>query len=361
VGVHVHQILIIGDKDGRREDVTRRLTGFFALEFKDLQTAFDGPPQPHTLIDIDLGNDPGLLRLKEWLKRKPENAKIIFLADRASRLQEARAYALGATGIIHRPIDARTLLDKLQDDEDDEATLATLSAAEGDLAPDVAAATDALKSIFSAAWSGAPVNSTTVQRASDAIVDQLAAQGLSGWIETVRMHHSQTYQHSLLVTGLAVAFGEHIGVSRWDRQRLSFAGMLHDIGKAKIPLAILEKPGPLDENELAVMRKHPEYGLDALRTTSDLPAEMLDMVVHHHELLDGSGYPHGLHGAEISDLVRIMTISDIFGALIERRSYKPPLSGDAAYQILLDMGPKLDRDLVRAFKFASGVDQRSAA
>jgi len=310
------------------------------------------------VIDIDLGNDPGLLRLKEWLKGKPENAKIIFVADRASRLQEARAYALGATGIIHRPIDRHALLAKLRDSE---ATLATLPAAQEELPPGVAAATDALQSIFSAAWSGAPVNSITVQLASDAIVDQLAAQGLSGWIETVRMHHSQTYQHSLLVTGLAVAFGEHIGVSRWDRQRLSFAGMLHDIGKAQIPLAILEKPGPLDEDELAVMHKHPEYGLDALRTTSDLPAEMLDMVVHHHELLDGSGYPHGLHGSEISDLVRIMTISDIFGALIERRSYKPPLSGDAAYQILLDMGPKLDRDLVRAFKLVSGVDQRSAA
>jgi HD-GYP domain-containing protein (c-di-GMP phosphodiesterase class II) len=80
---------------------------------------------------------------------------------------------------------------------------------------------------------------------------------------------------------------------------------------------------------------------------------MLDMVVHHHEFLDGSGYPHGLQGSEISDLVRMMTISDVFGALIERRSYKAPLSSEAAYQILLDMGPKLDRDLVRAFKFAA--------
>jgi putative nucleotidyltransferase with HDIG domain len=358
VGVHVHQILVVGDKAAHGEDVTRRLSAFFALEFKDMQTAFEGAPQPHTLIDIDLGNHPALLRLKEWLKGKPENAKIIFLADRASRLQEARAYALGATGIIHRPVDRHALLAKLRDSE---TALATVGAAEEELPPGVVAATDALQSIFYAGWSGAPVNSTTIQRGSDAIVDQLTAQGLSGWIETVRKHHSQTYQHCLLVTGLAVAFGEHIGLSRWDRQRLSFAGMLHDIGKAQIPLAILEKPGPLDENEMAVMRKHPEYGLDALRTTSDLPAEMLDMVVHHHELLDGSGYPHGLHGSEVSDLVRIMTISDIFGALLERRSYKEPLSGDAAYQILLDMGPKLDRDLVRAFKFASAVDQRSAA
>jgi HD-GYP domain-containing protein (c-di-GMP phosphodiesterase class II) len=109
------------------------------------------------------------------------------------------------------------------------------------------------------------------------------------------------------------------------------------------------------------MRKHPEYGLEALGTAAELPPEMLDMVVHHHELLDGSGYPHGLQGSEIADLVRIMTISDVFGALIEKRSYKPPLSGEAAYQILLDMGPKLDKDLVRAFKFAGRVGLSEAA
>ena len=126
--------------------------------------------------------------------------------------------------------------------------------------------------------------------------------------------------------------------------------MLHDIGKARVPLAILEKPGRLDEAEMAMMKKHPQFGFDALATVPALPGEMLDMVVHHHEYLDGSGYPHGLHASEISDLVRMITIADVFGALIERRSYKPPLSGADAYQIILDMGPKLDKDLVRAFQ-----------
>jgi HD-GYP domain-containing protein (c-di-GMP phosphodiesterase class II) len=77
---------------------------------------------------------------------------------------------------------------------------------------------------------------------------------------------------------------------------------------------------------------------------------MIDMVVHHHEYLDGSGYPHGLKGSEISDLVRILTIADIFGALVERRSYKAPRSAEAAYRVLLDMGSKLDTDLVREFR-----------
>jgi HD-GYP domain-containing protein (c-di-GMP phosphodiesterase class II) len=77
------------------------------------------------------------------------------------------------------------------------------------------------------------------------------------------------------------------------------------------------------------------------------------MVVHHHEYLDGSGYPHGLRANEISDLVRIMTICDIFGALIEQRSYRAPMPGAKAYQILVELGPKLDKELVREFEFAA--------
>src|SRR5260370_1262944 len=111
--------------------------------------------------------------------------------------------------------------------------------------PGVAAASDMLRGIFSAACAGTSPDSTAIQSAGDAVVGQIEAQGLAAWIDTVRAHHSQTYQHCLLVTGLAVAFGQQLGASRADRQRLSFPGMLHDIGKARIPLAILSKPGRL--------------------------------------------------------------------------------------------------------------------
>jgi HD-GYP domain-containing protein (c-di-GMP phosphodiesterase class II) len=87
-----------------------------------------------------------------------------------------------------------------------------------------------------------------------------------------------------------------------------------------------------------------------LRGVQGLDPDMLDMVLHHHEYLDGSGYPHGLEANDLSDLVRMMTIADVFGALIERRTYKFPSSGKAAYQILENMGPKLDLDLVREFR-----------
>jgi putative nucleotidyltransferase with HDIG domain len=341
-------VTLIGDSRANPKVLRKQLAGILDIDFEPLEQALHADPGASTVFDIDLTKESPLLNLKEWLRRKPANAKVIFLTDKNSHLQHARAYALGATDVLHRPIDGQELLTKLWGD------VASLSADPNNAAirksPAVSAAVDTLQSIFSSACLGEPLNSPSIKSAGDEIVGHIETQGLIAWIDTVRTHHSMTYQHCLLVTGLAVAFGQRIGVSRADRQRLSFAGMLHDIGKARIPLAILEKPGRLDEDEMAVMKKHPQFGFDALGTVPGLPAEMLDMVVHHHEYLDGSGYPHGLRASEISDLVRMITIADVFGALIERRSYKPPLSGSAAYQILLDMGPKLDKDLVQAFQ-----------
>jgi putative nucleotidyltransferase with HDIG domain len=349
----MHKIAYFGNLCGNRDRLRKRLASLFEIEFKPLESSLDSDLGTYTVFDFDLNDTTHLLKLKDKLKSRPKDAKVIFVTEKTSRLQDTRALAIGATDVIHRPVDARVLLGKLCEAP---RSLADESPDFGENSgPGVKAAADTLRGIFSAACAGEPPDADAIESAGQAVVGQVEAQGLAAWIDTVRAHHSQTYQHCLLVTGLAVAFGQQLGFSRADRQRLSFAGMLHDIGKARIPLAILEKPGRLDDAELAVMRKHPQYGLDALGTVSGLPAEMLDMVVHHHEYLDGSGYPHGLMANEISDLVRVMTISDIFGALIERRSYKPPLSGEAAYQILADMGPKLDKDLVGAFRFAADV------
>jgi HD-GYP domain-containing protein (c-di-GMP phosphodiesterase class II) len=87
-----------------------------------------------------------------------------------------------------------------------------------------------------------------------------------------------------------------------------------------------------------------------MQGVSGLDPDMLGMVLHHHEYLDGSGYPFGLEASELSDLVRMITIADVFGALIERRAYKAPSSCEAAYRILENMGPRLDPDLVREFR-----------
>ena len=126
--------------------------------------------------------------------------------------------------------------------------------------------------------------------------------------------------------------------------------MFHDIGKAKIPLAVLDKPGRLDDHERALIETHPAAGYEVLKGNSGISPEILDAVRHHHEYLDGSGYPDGLCAGSISDIVRVLTISDIFAALIEHRTYKPTMPRQKAYEILLSMQGKLERPLLHAFR-----------
>ena len=177
--------------------------------------------------------------------------------------------------------------------------------------------------MFSSVLTGGAIDVVAARGAGRRIADNIAEDGLSNWLETVRRHHEGTYQHCLLVMGVAVDFGLSLGLAKADIERLHTAAMFHDIGKAKIPLAVLDKPGRLDPQERALIETHPAAGYDVLKGTSGISPEVLDAVRHHHEYLDGSGYPDALSAESISDIVRMMTIADIFAALIESRSYKP--------------------------------------
>lgn len=182
------------------------------------------------------------------------------------------------------------------------------------------------------------------------ILDALNIFGINPWMKTVRRHHHGTYRHSLLVTGFAVAFSQKLKMSASDQQRIAHAALLHDVGKSFIPLDILNKPGKLTELEMEEIRRHPRYGHDLLTQQGDFPEEILEAVLHHHEFLDGSGYPDGFYAEQITDIVRIVTIADIFSALVEERSYRRPLSPIEAFDIMRDMNRKLDVDLVGAFR-----------
>jgi putative nucleotidyltransferase with HDIG domain len=176
--------------------------------------------------------------------------------------------------------------------------------------------------------------------------------GLARWLATVRRYHESTFQHCLIVTGIATAFGHRSGMRRSDVLTLTVAGLLHDVGKAQIPLDILDKPGRLSDEEFAVIKQHPVTGYEYIRAQNVVDAETLNAIRHHHEYLDGSGYPDGIAGQQINDLTRIMTVCDVYGALVERRAYKPPKSPDAALDILAAMAAngKVEFDLVRALR-----------
>jgi HD-GYP domain-containing protein (c-di-GMP phosphodiesterase class II) len=295
------------------------------------------------MVDIDLRQMARVDQLKFVLKDLAEIPEKLFVVHNLSRSMVAQAHALGATAVISRPKEAILKV----------AQIEAAEAADKDGVPDPALEMDegvaAFASMFSNVRSGRPLKLADAQRATSKIITRVGQDGLSTWLDEVRRYHEGTFQHCLLVTGVAVAFGLDVGFSGGDVSRLGMAATLHDIGKARIPLAILDKPGRLDPEEEAIIKRHPAIGYDLLKGVSGISAEILDGVRHHHEYLDGSGYPDGLSGAQISDLVRLLTISDIFAALVEARPYKAPMSREDAYQILCGMEGKLEGALIKAF------------
>jgi len=344
----MNSLSIIGGSAESKEFLRSTLSGIFDSKFVEFSDIGKSAPGLCTLVDLDLNNVRYVPHLKTWLERKPPGAKVVFITDHTSRSQAERAFAIGASDVVHRPIRSADLLAKLLGDIDSFSSAQPSKEIRNSAGG--TAAVGGLRKLFSSAIGGKRVDFASLHSNGECLVDELESKGLAAWINVIKTHHSQTYQHCLMVTGLLVSFGQHLGVSRSDRIRLSIAGMLHDIGKARVSVAILEKRGPLTEEEASLLRQHPQFGLDALADTPGFPPEMLEVVIHHHEYLDGTGYPHGLTANELSDLVRMVTIADVFAAMIEWRSSKTPLSCEAAYKVLLDMGPKLDQGLVREFE-----------
>jgi putative nucleotidyltransferase with HDIG domain len=268
----------------------------------------------------------------------------LFVVQKHLHHMVAQAFALGATAVVSRP---KEIIIKLAQIEVAE------KAAQTDLAvtsPEIIDSAAAFASMFSAIRGGKPIALSDAEGATSQIISSITQNGLNAWLDDVRRYHEGTFQHCLLVTGVAVAFALDLGFPSLDVKRLGIAATLHDIGKARIPLLILDKPGRLDPGEEVIIRRHPIIGYELLKDLSDISPEILDGVRHHHEYLDGSGYPDALMAPEISDLVRLLTISDIFSALIESRPYKPPMPRQDAYKILCGMDGKLERSLVKAFR-----------
>ena len=299
------------------------------------------------VVVADLRRVENISTLKRVSKNLGRIRRRVFLIDQRNRLSAVQAYALGATHVLTNPVGKGQLLAKLFDHSPPEPVRSE-SLSGGQKAAQAGAAS--IASMFSAVSSGAPVDVKGAKEAASRIADSIAEDGLSDWLATVRQHHEGTYQHCLLVTGIAVDFGLSLGLGKADIERLYSAAMFHDIGKAKIPLAVLDKPERLDADERALIETHPAAGYDALKGHSNISPEILDGVRHHHEYLDGSGYPDALCAESISDIVRILTISDIFAALIEHRHYKPTMPREQAYEIIRSMDGKLEMPLVAAFR-----------
>lgn len=298
-------------------------------------------------IDIDLTAVDRFAQLKAMLARVPATVPRFFALDPHNRVEQVHARVLGARATMRRPFTARAINALL-------GPPATSASASSAVEESVSSAATALTNLFSSLVTHSAPSPDAVEVASTQMAAAIGTSGLSVWLDTVRAHHDGTFQHCLVVTGVLTNFGVGTGMSEHDIATLTKAGLLHDIGKAAVPVEILDKPGGLTNDEFTAIKQHPLIGYDFLAAQNQCPADVLNAVRDHHEYLDGSGYPYGIDGSRIGDLTRIVTICDIYGALIESRSYKPPMPHDIAISVLNDLANrgKVEKAFVRALERA---------
>lgn len=172
---------------------------------------------------------------------------------------------------------------------------------------------------------------------------------LSGWSRALDLRDRETEGHSARVTTLAVRLAQAMGISGEQLEHLRRGAMLHDIGKIGVPDAILHKPGPLADDEWAVMRKHPEFAYKLLAPI-DFLRPVLDIPYCHHERWNGTGYPRGLAGEHIPLAARIFAVVDVWDALRSDRPYRRAWSHEQALHYLrMHAGILFDPNVVRTF------------
>ena len=181
----------------------------------------------------------------------------------------------------------------------------------------------AVTSMFNEARLGKAVDTAGAKRLVEEISDSVSRNpGALISLARLKTADDYTYMHSVAVCALMVALARQLGLDAEQTRAAGIAGLLHDLGKALMPMEILNKPGKLTDEEFAIIKKHPEEGHRLLLEGSGADEVALDVVLHHHEKTDGSGYPKGLKDKEISLFAKMGAVCDVYDAITSNRPYK---------------------------------------
>jgi putative nucleotidyltransferase with HDIG domain len=164
-----------------------------------------------------------------------------------------------------------------------------------------------------------------------------------------------TYLHSVAVCTLLVALARTLGLAAEVVREVGVAGLLHDIGKARIPLVVLNKPAKLSDEEFALIKRHPEFGHALLTENAAASKLALDVCLHHHEKVDGSGYPHGLKLAQISLYAKMGAVCDVYDAVTSCRPYKDAWEPGEAVRQMAQWKGHFDPAVFQAFVKTVGI------
>ena len=214
----------------------------------------------------------------------------------------------------------------------------------------------AVVTMFHEARMGHAVNAKTCEPLVDEIAASVA-RNPSALISLARLKTKDdySYMHSLAVCALMVALARQMGMEDAMCRSLGLAGLLHDVGKAVMPPDVLNKPGGLDPGEMAVIRTHPQRGHALLLEGQGATTEALDVCLHHHERMDGTGYPRSLQGAALSEHARMGAVCDVYDAITSNRPYKAGWDPAESIARMARWTGHFDPDIFKAFVSSLGI------
>jgi len=214
----------------------------------------------------------------------------------------------------------------------------------------------AVIALFGEARLGKAIDSESCLPIVDEVTSSLA-RNPSAFLSLARLKDKDdyTYMHSVAVCGLMVSLSRQMGLPDDQVRDAGLAGLLHDVGKMLMPLGVLNKPGALTDAEFSIMRSHPERGAALLRGGAKVPAVALDVCLHHHEKMDGSGYPHKLAGDQISLFARMGAVCDVYDAITSSRPYKAAWDPAGSLQRMSQWKGHFDPVVFQAFVKSVGI------
>lgn len=289
-------LLVVDDDEGVRALLVRllRVTGYFVVEAGSAEEAaefIERSTPDLILLDLQLPGKSG----QEFLREIRSDARlrltpVVMLTGAATQTRKVQAIEAGATDFLAKP--------------------------------------------FSHVELAARVRSLLeLKFTTDALED--AENVIVALAQTIDARDAYTWGHSARVSVYAGLLGERIELDEWALSATRRGALFHDFGKIAVPDRVLLKPGKLTEDEYAVIQRHPGKGRELLQSMKTL-VDSLDVVHHHHERMDGSGYPSGLSGESIPITARVTTIADVFDALTTKRVYREALSREKALGIMTD-------------------------
>ncbi|HCC06596.1 MAG TPA: hypothetical protein DEP72_00325 [Clostridiales bacterium] len=201
-----------------------------------------------------------------------------------------------------------------------------------------------------------------IMKCVDQIMDEiLSSKEIIFNINDIRTKDEYTYAHSVNVCVLAVTVGAHMNINMNRLKELAIGAILHDVGKIFVPHEILNKAGKLNDAEFDFMKKHPKLGYDILNQKPQITPISKNIVLMHHEKMNGTGYPLAVESAQIHQLTRLVTVCDMYDAMTSDRPYRKAMKAYEVIEYLTHLSTtELDREMVDAFRrfvapYPSGV------